>query len=220
MTKNSIHPETREKFVSPLPLWVLTIARDEENIKKLKQLTGILNFRIRVEDLRVTKKDIQCFRCQRYGHKADFCQLKRKCVKCGEDHLARECPKSPTTKATCANCQGEHPANFKKCPAAIKYKERKSAPKEQENVNLNINSNTEFPSLPSRPQRPQTNSTTTPTANSDASGLKEIIQLLTSGKLKTYITKFKGLMASVNQETDTLSKMTTFFVGLMDIFED
>jgi len=164
MTKNSIHPETREKFVSPLPLWVLTIAREDENIKKLKQLTGILNFRIRVEDLRVTKKDIQCFRCQRYGHKADFCQLKRKCVKCGEDHLARECPKGPTTKATCANCQGEHPANFKKCPAAIKYKERKSAPKEQEKVNLNINSNTEFPSLPSRPQRPQTNSTTTPTA--------------------------------------------------------
>ena len=113
MTKHNIHPETREKLVAPLPLWVLTIARDDNNIRKIKQLTGILNFRIRIEELKVTKKDIQCFRCQRYGHKADFCQLKRKCVKCGEDHLARECPKSPTTKVTCANCQTEHPANFK-----------------------------------------------------------------------------------------------------------
>ena len=55
MTKHSVHPETWEKFIAPLPLWVLTITREAENIQKLKQLTGILHFKIRIEDLNTKK---------------------------------------------------------------------------------------------------------------------------------------------------------------------
>ena len=35
--KNSTHPETREQFIAPLPLWVLTITREAENIQKFKK---------------------------------------------------------------------------------------------------------------------------------------------------------------------------------------
>jgi len=83
----------------------------------------------------------------------------------------------------------------------------------------NLNLRREFPSLPSRPI-PQSVAALQVPSDSDSSGLMEIIQLLRSGKVKTYLAKFKLLMASVKSETDTLSKMTTFFVGLMDLFED
>jgi len=219
MTKARVDQETREKTLTPLPLWIVTIQKTPENMQKLKSLTGILFFKIKIEDLKTKKKEIQCFRCQKYGHKADFCQLKQKCVKCGGDHWARECPQSPSTKATCANCQGEHPANYKNCPAAIKYKQRK-APRETVTATVNINSTAEFPSLPNRPEPPQAASTTTPVVDSDASGLKEILHLLTSGTIKTYLTKFKGLMASVKAQADPISRMMAFFEGLMNIFQD
>ena len=219
MTKARVDQETREKTHAPLPLWIVTIQKTPENIQNIKSLTGILFFKIKIEDLRTKKKEIQCFRCQKYGHKADFCQLKQKCVKCGGDHWARECPKSLSTKATCANCQGEHPANYKNCPAAIKYKQRKT-PKETVTGNVNINSTTEFPSLPSRPEPPQAAGATTPVFDSDASGLKEILHLLTSGTIKTYLTKFKGLMASVKAQADPISRMMAFFEGLVNIFQD
>jgi len=86
--------------------------------------------------------------------------------------------------------------------------------------NVNINSTTEFPSLPSRPEPPQAASATTPVFDSDASGLKEILHLLTSGTIKTYLTKFKGLMVSVKAQTDPISRMMAFFEGLMNIFQD
>ena len=85
---------------------------------------------------------------------------------------------------------------------------------------VNINSTAEFPSLPNRPEPPQAASTTTPVGDSDASGLKEILHLLTSGTIKTYLTKFKGLMASVKAQADPISRMMAFFEGLMNIFQD
>ena len=67
---------------------------------------------------------------------------------------------------------------------------------------------------------PQAASAITPVFDSYASGLKEILHLLTSGTIKTYLTKFKGLMVSVKAQTDPISRMMAFFEGLMNIFQD
>ena len=157
ITKGRINAETREKTLIPLALWILTIEKTLENIGNLKALTGICNFRIRIEDYRAPKRQLQCFRCQNHGHRAEYCNLKQRCVKCAGDHAAKECTMNPRTTAKCANCQGDHPASSKQCPAAQKYRERKT--RIQAAPAPNLNSNRDFPALPSRPAPPGSSST-------------------------------------------------------------
>ncbi|CAG9812397.1 unnamed protein product [Phaedon cochleariae] len=48
------------------------------------------------------------------------CRREYRCVKCGEPHPTSTCPKPRHTDATCANCKGKHPANFRGCPKTPK----------------------------------------------------------------------------------------------------
>ena len=57
---------------------------------------------------------IQCFKCQRFNHKAAVCRGSPRCVTCGGSHAHdRNC--SLPTK--CANCNGDHKASFHSCPS-------------------------------------------------------------------------------------------------------
>ena len=47
------------------------------------QKTGII---FKVEEFRITPSIQQCFKCQGFGHKAQNCTKKQKCVVCGEAH--------------------------------------------------------------------------------------------------------------------------------------
>lgn len=50
-----------------------------------------------------------------------------RCVKCGESHKTSDCPrKDKNTPATCALCQGEHPANYKGCEIYKEILKRKN----------------------------------------------------------------------------------------------
>lgn len=63
----------------------------------------------------------QCKKCQQFGHTKAFCAHTPKCIKCGNKHETIQCRKTVNDK--CANCQGEHTANYwKGCPI---YKEKK-----------------------------------------------------------------------------------------------
>lgn len=55
----------------------------------------------------------QCFQCQRFGHFAKNCNSKSRCLFCSEEHAFKDCPK---TRKKCANCKGEHLANYGGCP--------------------------------------------------------------------------------------------------------
>lgn len=79
------------------------------------------------ETYKKVKQYTQCFRCQRFGHGAMNCNMRPRCVKCGQEHLPHECNlvKTDTSKATCANCGGDHPANFGRCPELEKYLQTK-----------------------------------------------------------------------------------------------
>lgn len=74
---------------------------------------------------------VQCHRCQRYGHGSKYCNLTPVCVKCGQAHLTGNC-KLPTKKdgpnerntreqIMCANCGGNHTANYKGCKSRKTY---------------------------------------------------------------------------------------------------
>ena len=54
------------------------------------QKTGII---FKVEEFRITPSIQQCFKCQGFGHKAQNCTKKQKCVVCGEAHSHKNCPK-------------------------------------------------------------------------------------------------------------------------------
>jgi hypothetical protein len=72
----------------------------------------------------------QCHNCQRFGHSSYNCHLQPYCVKCGGKHASTTCkiklnPENPAaTEALikCCNCNGNHPASYRGCPAYIKAK--------------------------------------------------------------------------------------------------
>lgn len=64
----------------------------------------------------------QCFKCQLFGHTHHTCKNQTRCLRCGENHRVKDCPK-PKENPKCANCSGTHVALYKGCP---KFKEAKT----------------------------------------------------------------------------------------------
>jgi hypothetical protein len=63
---------------------------------------------------------VACFKCRRFGHRARDCTRPETCDMCGQEgHLQCE-----TTNLRCVNCQREHRASDRRCPAFWKEKER------------------------------------------------------------------------------------------------
>lgn len=98
-----------------------------ENNKKVKDIKFIYHQSVHIEDPRKRKTLAQCQRCQQYGHTKNYCMRPYRCVKCGESHKTSDCPrKDKNTPATCALCQGEHPANYKGCEIYKEILKRKN----------------------------------------------------------------------------------------------
>ena len=76
-------------------------------------VTGIV---YKVEEFRQPVSVRQCFNCQCFGHSAQNCKSKQKCVICGENHSHKGCPKKEVKQPKCANCSGPHVASYKGCP--------------------------------------------------------------------------------------------------------
>lgn len=89
---------------------------DNEKINAFLQLKQLGTQLIAVE--RLLRQDVpQCHRCQRFGHTKNYCCRPFTCVKCGDNHPSNECAKHKDSKARCANCNGEHTANYRGCKA-------------------------------------------------------------------------------------------------------
>lgn len=69
---------------------------------------------------------LQCRRCQKWGHSTNNCRSKPICTKCGAQHWTKDCTTVDKEKEEthqnikCANCQGNHLAFSKDCPAYLK----------------------------------------------------------------------------------------------------
>ncbi|KAH6922579.1 hypothetical protein HPB50_016671 [Hyalomma asiaticum] len=67
----------------------------------------------------------RCFKCQRFGHVAKHCTAEQRCKRCGGPHNFKTCDR--TEGFLCANCGGNHPASYSRCPirsAALERKKR------------------------------------------------------------------------------------------------
>ena len=76
-------------------------------------VTGIV---YKVDEFRQLISVRQCFNYQCFGHSAQNCKSKQKCVVCGENHSHKRCPKKEAKQPKCANCSGPHVASYKGCP--------------------------------------------------------------------------------------------------------
>lgn len=113
----------------------------------LLSLKTLCYLRVKVTPF-TNRRPAQCYNCQRFGHASARCGYSPRCVKCGQGHTAKNCPRPTSEPATCALCGGPHTANFLRCPAAPKMKSSPMAKKNTETVKSSVPPNPrEFPEL-------------------------------------------------------------------------
>lgn len=102
-----------------------------EDIYSIKE---ILHIRVKIEPLRKNNKPIpQCKKCQSYNHTQNYCGRKPRCVKCAGMHQSTLCSVEKTQPAKCANCQGNHTANYRGCEVAKELQKIREHRKQNQN---------------------------------------------------------------------------------------
>ena len=91
-----------------LPIFQLELSDPSEAEALLSQnlmcnATGIV---YKVEEFRQPVSVRQCFNCQCFGHSAQNCKSKQKCVICGENHSHKGCPKKEAKQPNVPTVQG------------------------------------------------------------------------------------------------------------------
>ena len=106
-----------EFFISSL-FWTYPYRDAQEELLDLYNGgANVRQFSQTPSEFRITPSIPQCFKCQGFGHKAQNCTKKQKCVVCGKAHSHKDCPNKNKKKTKCANCRGHHVANYRGCPA-------------------------------------------------------------------------------------------------------
>ena len=121
----------------PHLLYLLYLDRGSIKIKDLRRIKSFQGYLVNWRFFAKRPLDaVQCHRCQRFGHGCRNCTLSPKCVKCGAAHITDQCTlpqkaslgiennaedHKPLVK--CANCEGNHTANYRRCPARKTYLE-------------------------------------------------------------------------------------------------
>ncbi|GFX03559.1 nucleic-acid-binding protein from transposon X-element [Trichonephila clavipes] len=117
------------KTKAPMPLIYLQLVNDAK-ADTIFQFTEMFGTQISFEcyDNSRNKKPNQCWRCQGFFHSSEVCYLPIKCLKCAGPHEAKNCNRAFEDPLNCANCGGEHAANWRQCPRFPKTKNNKKAP--------------------------------------------------------------------------------------------
>lgn len=88
-----------------------------DNNRNILDLNRLCDHSITVEYPRQTKSVPQCKRCLDIGHTANYCTKPFKCLRCGNNHhVTKNCKQSKDAPPRCANCKGNHTANYRGCP--------------------------------------------------------------------------------------------------------
>jgi hypothetical protein len=118
-----------------LPMFMVTLPSDSAS-KEIFQLDSIFHIKIRVEAYKTTGP-AQCFTCQGFGHSSANCGHSARCVKCGCNHLTKECTKTADQAPKCCNCGGEHTANYCRCPFYSQQVEKTQKTRRQQPQTIN-----------------------------------------------------------------------------------
>lgn len=100
-----------------MPLFLILLPKNaENNIDSVFQISELMGTEVTMERFRGKKGPTQCHNCQTFFHSAAVCHLSSRCVRCGQNHKSTDCEKPYEQPCKCANCGGEHPANYRLCP--------------------------------------------------------------------------------------------------------
>ena len=61
--------------------------------EKLFHVNYVCGLKVSVEKFKAPNGSPQCHRCQSFGHVDKACFMQPKCVKCGNQHLTKDCKK-------------------------------------------------------------------------------------------------------------------------------
>lgn len=111
------------------PFYKITLQKGEQ-INKAFMIKQVMYVRVKWERYKNPRKATQCHRCQRFGHGSNNCKNPPRCVKCTKGHITKDCVKTKEENPQCVNCNGEHPANYTKCPAYLQHIEKMEKKKE------------------------------------------------------------------------------------------
>lgn len=158
---------TTKSTVDQIALYLLYFPRGTMKIQELRKTRSLFNVAVSWRFFVKRPSDAaQCHRCQKFGHGSSNCNLPPKCVKCGSKHLTKVCQLPTKTKLgdanknksqiKCANCEGNHTANFRGCPARQNYlKELEKRKKKPNNLPPGLTDST-YPRLKGRGAAPTT----------------------------------------------------------------
>ncbi|GFV89415.1 nucleic-acid-binding protein from transposon X-element [Trichonephila clavipes] len=135
-TPDRVNQLIGRKNKRPLPIFLITLPRNLDNLK-IFDLKTLNYLSIRVEGYD-GKGVTQCYTCNNFNHSSENCHLNPRCLKCGENHLTRDCPiKQKLETPYCINCNiYGHMANYRGCPSFPKPP--KGAAKNNRNSYTNI----------------------------------------------------------------------------------
>lgn len=86
-----------------LSMFMVTLPNSVKN-KEIFQLQLLFYIVIREEAYKTTGP-AQCFTCQDFKYSSVNCGHTPRCVKCGNNHLTKECHKTPDQPPKCCNCR-------------------------------------------------------------------------------------------------------------------
>lgn len=124
-----VHKMKVQQFASEQEPLILAIVPHNDEGLKLLRVKKILGHEVTLEP--PIKKLRQCYRCQKWGHAQRYCHGQLKCVKCAGDHYSKTCSRDRNCSEppTCANCGGNHTANFRECfycPDSEEYRQNRA----------------------------------------------------------------------------------------------
>lgn len=100
----------------PMPLYLINLLPSPK-LNEITEIKNICGFDVTIENLKGRSYD-QCYNCQKFGPSSENCNFQTVCLKCGGDHKPSNCPLTRDQPAICCRCENNHPANYRKCPAA------------------------------------------------------------------------------------------------------
>ncbi|GFV60942.1 uncharacterized protein TNCV_925561 [Trichonephila clavipes] len=131
-----------KRFISkaPLPIYMIEIARDE-NVNDIFQIRSCLYMQIKIDPFKKGNRVTQCYNCNFFHHATSNCNMKTRCLKCGENHRTGRCEiKEKIADPLCINCNAKgHMASSSQCPLFPKPRKGKG---KSPASNLKRNSNT------------------------------------------------------------------------------
>lgn len=87
-----------------------------QNNKDIYSIKYIDHCVVSIEAPHKRREEIQCHKCQDYGHSKNYCERRPRCVKCAGDHFTSECKQNMNVPPKCVHCDQQHTANYKGCP--------------------------------------------------------------------------------------------------------